>query len=96
MDKDIELKLSAQRALLGEVTIGLRAVSTELIGNVIKWRCVFESEQAKENQWENLSVAATEVIADYSDEFTIEEEYLVTPLAESIIHLKNIVYLRHE
>lgn len=98
-----DLRLSAQRALLGCVTGGLRAVSVEMVGNTIKWRCVFGSDVAKETQWQVLSEAAAEVIADYAEPITIEEEYLVVKFRNSeneppnvISHLKHIVFLRHE
>ncbi|MFO6422203.1 hypothetical protein [Motilimonas sp. KMU-193] len=97
-----DLRLSAQRALLGCVTRGLRAVSIEMVGNTIKWRCVFGSDIAKESQWAILSEAA-EALADYVEPITIEEEYLVVKFRNAeneppnvIPHLKHIVYLRHE
>lgn len=100
---DEELRLSAQRALLGCITRGLRAVSVEKLGDTIKWRCVFGSDSAKESQWEILSEAAAEVIADYSSHTKIEEEYLVVKFRNSaseptneIPHLQHIVFLRHE
>lgn len=91
------LRLSAQRALVGAVTPGLRAVSVEYSENIIKWRCIFESEQAKETQWEVLSAAATEVVSDYLHPVTINEEYLVVPsLHAKMEHLASVVFLRYE
>lgn len=101
MNEDI--RLSAQRALLGCVTGGLRAVSIELSRHTIKWRCVFGSEIAKNSQWEILSEAAAEVIADFPEPMKIEEEYLVVRFRDSeqakpnkIPHLEHVVFLRHE
>lgn len=103
MEIDIKLKLSSQRALLGCVTAGLRAVSVEADGNKIRWRCVFGSDIAKGSQWEILSEAAAEVIADFPAPYTIEEEYLVVRFRDSensppneLHHLKNMVFLRYE
>lgn len=100
---DEELRLSAQRALLGCITGGLRAVSVEKAGNTIKWQCAFESEAAKAAEWEVLSEAATEVIADYAAPAIIEEDYVVMDFRSSgnetpnqIAHLKNLVFLRYE
>ncbi|MCX2803262.1 hypothetical protein [Microbulbifer thermotolerans] len=100
---DEHLRLSAQRALLGRITRGLRAVSVEKSNNVVKWRCVFGSEVAKESQWELLSEAAAELIADFEPPTKIEEEYIVVRFRDSeqkvpneIPHLKHIVFLRHE
>lgn len=98
-----DLKLSAQKALLGSVTGGLRAVSVELSNQTIRWRCVFGSEIAKNSQWEILSEAASEVIADFPEPMKIEEEYLVVKFRDSeqdqpneIPHLEHVVFLRHE
>ena len=100
---EVDIRLIAQRALLSFVTRGLRAVSVEKRGDVIKWRCIFESEAAKEAEWTELSCAATEVIAEYSEPTTIDEEYWVVepnhapggPL-NNMQHLEHLVYLRHE
>ena len=99
---EIDLRLSSQRALLGAVTSGLCAVSTELVGKTIHWRCFFFSSTEKEAQWENLSVAATELIADFPDTYCIEEEYLVVEFRKGsgdetyeIEHLQHLVYLAH-
>lgn len=98
-----DIRISAQRALLGYVTRGLRAVSVEKNGDVIRWRCIFASDVAKERQWEELSCAATEVIADYNTNATIDEEYLVVRLRDGegqqvneMQHLEHLVFLRHE
>jgi hypothetical protein len=102
MDGDLDLRLSAQRALLGAIT-GLRTVSAEVENNVVKWRCVFSSYIEKEQYWEELSCTAAEVIADYPDGYIIEEEYLVIPSSgrnsqkiNEIEQLKNIVFARYE
>lgn len=88
---------------MGSVTHGLRAVSVEKSDNVVKWRCVFVSEIDKEAQWELLSEATAEVIADFESPMKIEEEYLVVRYRDleqkapnEIPHLKHIVFLRHE
>lgn len=101
MNEDI--KLSAQRALFGCITRGLRAVSIELSNQTIRWRCVFGSEIAKDSQWQILSEAAAEVIADFPEPMKIEEEYLVVKFRDSeqsqpneIPHLQHVVFLRHE
>lgn len=98
---DEYLRLSAQRDLLGSVTHGLRAVSVEKSDNVVKWRCVFASEIAKEAQWELLPEAAAEFIADFESPMKIEEEYIVVRFRDSeqkapneIPHLKQIASKR--
>lgn len=95
MEPNIQIRLSAQRALWGQITPGLRAVSVEISDKAIRWRCIFESKLKKEEYWEELSCAATEVVADFSDAM-IEEEYLVTPNDSEMEHLEWLVFLRHE
>lgn len=101
MNEDI--RLSAQRALLGCITGVLRAVSVELSSHTIRWRCVFGSEVAKNSQWEILSEAASEVITNFPEPMKIEEEYLVVKFRDSeqekpnkIPHLEHVVFLRYE
>jgi len=64
----VELRLSAQRALLGNIPPTLRVVSLEVRRTVIHFRAVFTSAATNEHR-ESLSVAATEVIADFSEPF---------------------------
>lgn len=43
-----------------------------------------------------MSVAATEIIADFRAPYTIEEEYLSIKVPNTMNHLKYLAYLRHE
>ena len=90
-----KIKLSAQRALLGSITDSLRAVSIDVVEEKIYYRCIFKREPT-ENERDLLSVAATEVIADFSALHKIEEEYLVVTETEKIFHLKYLVFLKYE
>jgi hypothetical protein len=56
---------------------------------------VFESIQAKELWWEELSDAAGEVIADFP-EMIIDEEYSVVPPGQQMDLLKCLLFLRYE
>ena len=94
-DLSIEIRLSAQRALLSHVPVSLRAVSVDANSRKIYYRCIFDGEPT-EDEWELLSVAATEMIADFPEPYTIEEEYLYIPHPETMEHLKYVVFLRHE
>lgn len=91
-----DLKISGQRALWGNIPEGLRAVSIEAENSVIKWRCIFGSSQYKEQNWELLSVAAAEVVADFTACSNIEEEYLVVSPPLKMNHLEHLLFLRHE
>ena len=94
-DLSIEIKLSAQRSLLGHVPASLRAVSVDADGSKIYYRCIFDGKPT-EDEWELLSIAATEMIADFPEPYTIEEEYLHIPYPSMMEHLKHVVFLRHE
>ena len=92
---DIELRLSAQRALWGNVPFSLRAVSVEERGTTIHFRAVF-SPGATEDDRELLSVAASEIIADFPAPFMIEEEFMeIAPPGEPA-HLQYLIFLRAE
>jgi hypothetical protein len=93
-EKDLNLMLSSMRALLGEITPSLRSVSNELRGKTIIWQGVFDSE-ATDDDFELLSMASGEVIAEYND-FSLEEIITRIPYPNKMNHLKNLVYLRHE
>jgi|SRR5437870_3133686 len=94
-DLDARLRLSAQRALWGHVPPSLRAVSLEIRGSVIVFRAVFEPAATKDDR-NLLSIAATEVIADFPGPATIEEEFLEVALPTKPSHLRNLVFLRAE
>lgn len=91
----VNLLLSAQRALLGQIPPSLRAVSVDVDSRKVYFRCVFDGEP-EEDEWELLSCAASKIIADFSDPFVIVEEYWRTPRPERMEHLRHLVYLRHE
>lgn len=94
---DDYVRLGAQRALWGQVPPSLRAVSMEIDRNrsTIYVRCIFDGEPSEYDR-ELLSVAATEVIADYSEPFTIEDEYIDITCPNPMSHLRLLIYLRHE
>ena len=89
------LRLSAQRALWGAITPNLRAVSADIRGTVIRWRADFDLPPTEE-ELELLSVAATEVIADFPAPWTIDEEVRVIPSPTPMEHLTHLLFLRHE
>lgn len=68
----IELKLSLQRALLGEITDNLVAVTSSLNGTHIKIVAYFKGNLSEEDI-ERVQDIGTEVIADFPEPYTIEE-----------------------
>lgn len=96
-DGTAAILLSAQRALLGHVTPQLRAVSVDADPNrqQLAIRFVFDGEPS-ESVREAASCAATEMIADYPDPWTIDEEHVVCPAPAQMEHLRHLVYARCE
>lgn len=93
---DIDIRLSAQRALWGNVPSTLRSTSLEVADtSSIIFRCYFDIA-ASEEDYELLRCAGTEVIADYPSGYTIEEQFILLPWPNEMSHLKHLVFLRHE
>jgi hypothetical protein len=91
----ITLRLSAQRALLGNIPANLRSASIEYRGTEIACRFIFYAAPSDDDK-ELLSCAAAEIISDFPDFYTVSEEYLAIPSPLKITHLGHIVFLRHE
>ena len=92
--EDQHLILSCVRALQGEVTSSLRSVSAEFRYGKIIWQCVFDSE-ATDDDFDLVSSAAGEVIADFND-YGLEEIIIKVAFPEKMKNLDNLIYLRHE
>ena len=93
--RDIELRLSGQRALWGNVPGSLRAASVALDGNRIRFRAIFDVA-ASSGDKNLLSSAAAEIVADFEAPITIEEEFLDVPAPLEMEHLQNLLFLRAE
>lgn len=91
----VEVRLSAQRALLGAVPTSLRSFSVEVTGNVIHTRSIFDGTETPDHR-ELLSCVATEIISDFLPPFTIDEEFLCLPIGTPIQHLRHVIFQRHE
>ncbi len=96
MDR-VELLLSVQRSLCGEVTPRLRAVSCEADEHlqIVRLRFIFDTTETDVDH-ECASCAAAEVIADLYDGWTLEEEYVAVPGADSMTHLSGMAFMRFE
>lgn len=75
MDKSTLLRVSLQRALLGEVTQNLIAITAGITGSKILIRAYFD-EQAAEAETDRISCVGSEVIADFPDFYEIEEQVI--------------------
>ena len=103
MDDAIEMRrkllLSVQRALLGAVPAALRAVTCGWDGTTIKLHFVFDGEITSDD-FEVAQVVATEVIADFTAPWTIDEQIVRIDhphkLREDKDRLALCAYLRRE
>jgi hypothetical protein len=89
------LLLSVQRALLGEVPPALRGVTVGWHDDVIQLRSYFDGPISEVDR-ESMSCVATEVIADYAEPWTIEEEVIRWDAPEPMDCLAAWAYLRRE
>jgi hypothetical protein len=94
---DDYLRLSAQKALLGEVTPPMRAVSVDLdtAAPIIRVRFIFERPPSPSEQ-DSARSATGVLIAQYPAPWTIDEELVVTPPGQPMTHLRLIVFHRCE
>jgi hypothetical protein len=95
-DLNVYLKLSLQRALLGNVTPNIRAVLAELVDKKIRIIFYFEGGIGDEDE-ELVSVVETEVMADFDEDFNVEA---IIRQLDSPDPIKNangcLVYLRKQ
>lgn len=72
MNDMISLRLSIQRALLGEITPNIRSVIVNIVEkNKIKLFFFMDGEVTEDTE-EEISCIETEVIADFEQSYTIE------------------------
>lgn len=97
IEDDVRLRLSLQRALLTHVTPELRSVSADVDPErrLINLRFVF-ARKPSDSEQDATSAAATEVIADYPNDWDLNEEYAVLPVPDRMSELRLVVYCRCE
>jgi len=91
----VSLRLSAQRALWGNVPRSLRAASVAYDGTVIRCRFIFDGPPSEEDRL-LLADAAGEISGDFPWTFTLAEEFLAVPQPGPMSHLQHLVFLRFE
>ena len=87
------LKSSTKRALGGNTPKSLRKASVELNDKEVQWLCVLDFS-ATEDDIEDCRIAGTEIIADFTWEYGINEMFEKTKPNEKPRTLKNVVYQR--
>lgn len=92
---DIDLQLSGQRALWGQVPSILRTASVEFRGQEIVFQTVF-SEEPSDHDKQLLFDVGGYIVGDFPDTYTLDEIHLVVPEPEKAPRLKNLLYQRYE
>ena len=92
-----ELRLSALRAFLGLVRPTMRLIKVKMEGIKIIVTVVM-TEEPSEQVREDISIAATEIIADFPSPNTIEERILIStsPLPKEDVLIEGWIYARAE
>ncbi len=72
------LLFSLHRALLGAIPRNLKGLRVKESSNLLIWQAFFDTVPTEEEK-EVLSVACTEVIADFPIINTVKEEYIYHP-----------------
>lgn len=94
MNEIQELALSVQRALLGEITSNMAAITAGLRDRTVLLRAYCFGPVTDEDK-EHLSLAATQVIADYPEPWTIEES-CISLLESKLGFLDIFIFMRAE
>ncbi len=95
--EDIQLRLSAQRALLTNVTPRLRAVSLDIDTEQYRiWvRFIFDG-QPSETVKDTAGCIGAEILSDYPEGWNFTEEVILCCLPDKMEHLRLLVYHRCE
>lgn len=92
MDELTLLRISLQRALLGEVTQNLVGITAGITGSKILIRAYF-SEGATVSETDRISCIGAEVIADFPEFYEIDEQVMF-PTQEKMAELDFWAFLR--
>lgn len=88
------LRLSAQRALLGAICIEVLAISVWTSGSKLKMLAYADS-MVSDDCREALSVALTEILADFADTLSVVDLKIVENATPPIKISGELVFLRH-
>ena len=78
IEPNIPLMLSGQRALFKGIAKNTKAVYAKIENDLLIWKVYFD-EEPTEFEKEMLSIAATEIIADFPDIKRCNEQYITHP-----------------
>ena len=86
----------ANEFLLGAIGMGVRAVSIEVQGNRIRWRCIFDSQQAMNLYKLPLEEVEGNLRGVFHHHAEVDGEYLIIDLKNEMEHLSQLLFLRYE
>jgi len=89
------LLFSLHRALFATIPKNLKGLRVKMINNLLIWQAFFDTEPTEEEK-KVLSVACTEVIADFPNINKVEEEYLYHPTPLKNTTLEEWAFVRWE
>ena len=94
---DIEdLMRFANEFLFGAIGMGVRAISIEVQGDRIRWRCIFESQQAIHLYKPPLEEVERKLRGVFYNHADVDGEYLIIDEADEMEHLSRLLFLRYE
>lgn len=92
---ELEVRLAAQRALLGEVPPRLRSISFDIVDGRLRARFEFDGDPTDEER-ECASVVMTNIIAALSPTILFTEEFVANRFPHPCNSLTIRVYARNE
>ncbi|WHQ76816.1 hypothetical protein [Pantoea sp. Lij88] len=95
MNSNDYFKLSAQRALLGNITNNIRAISALLEGDDITLKFFYDGIISEDDE-ENASIVETKIIADLDDSSVVHTVVTRLDYPEPIKCNGFLLYLRKE
>ncbi|WP_019614204.1 hypothetical protein [Psychromonas ossibalaenae] len=86
----------ADELLIGAIGPGVRSVSTEVQGDRVRWRCIFESYQSMKQDRPPLEEIQGRLQGIFYWHAKVDGEYLVMSREEEMAHLGRLLFLRRE
>ena len=94
--ENYQLKLSAQRALLGEISNNVKAVAVNVKNNILEILVYFFKNPNSDDK-DSYNFVTGEILADFPKEITdIKYNFIVWDGKSSFSTIKNLVFLRKD
>ena len=86
----------ANEFLFGAIGAGVRAVSTEVQGDKVRWRCIFETQQAMSLYKPPLEEIESKLRGIFHNHADVDGEYFIIDTKKEMEHLSRLLFLRYE